>query len=137
MIPSRKPINYPPREALVFAEMKIVSLSGKLNQGKMVISAVLQNFNETKGDLDPKRNSFRILIKDLDVASQASKRVSDLVDELNAVATLVYDVQFIQNEIDAERTAASEAEREPDIAQLLIDLKAAEDALNADPVIVR
>ena len=131
MIPSREPVAYPVREALTFAEMKIIRLNAVLEDGKMRASATLQNFNDVTGKFDPERHAFTVRIEDLAAASQVTRRIDNILKELDVVVELVYGVQFIQHEIHKATTAGE------DTTQLRIDLQVAVDALNADPNIRR
>lgn len=122
MIPSNEPIAYPARGVSAFAEMKIVRLDAKLDTGKMRVKAVIQNFNDAEQELDPERHIFTVHIDDL-----AAGRMEKIFTDLDEVVRLVYNVQFIQHqvnqaEVDGENTT-----------QLETDLQEAVEALNADP----
>ena len=110
--------------------MKIVRLSSQLTDGKTEVIAVLQNFDEVTKELDPERHTFAVSIDDLDAASQTTKHIARILTALDEVVQLVYNVQFIQHQIDQATTD------EEDTTQLSIDLQVAVDALNADPDIV-
>lgn len=127
MIPSNEPITYPARGASTFAEMKIVRITSKIEDGKTQVVAVLQNFNDSTQELDPERHTFAIHIDDLEVASQATRRIAKILDDLNEVVALVYNVQFIEHQVDQAETD------EEDTTQLRVDLQTAREALNADP----
>ena len=127
MIPSNKPITYPARGVSTFAEMKIIRLDAKIADGKMQVKAVLQNFNDEEQEFDPGRHTFAVSIDDVDAASLVTKRIDTILKALNEVAELVYNVQFVQHEIDRATTDGE------DTTQLNIDLDKAVDALNADP----
>jgi hypothetical protein len=131
MIRSKEPITYPARGASTFAEMKIVRLTAKLNGEQMQVSAVLQNFNDSTQEFDPERHTFAVRIDDLVAVSQVTKRIDNILKELDEVVQLVYNVQFIVHQIDIAKAA------DEDITQLLVDLDEARDALNADPDVIR
>lgn len=127
MIISNEPISYPARGALTFAEMKIVRFLAKLEDGKMQVTAVLQNHNDATEEFDPERHTFGVHIDDLDAASKVTIRIERILAALDEVVQLVYNVQFVtrlvhQAEVDGE-----------DTTQLRKDLDDARDALNADP----
>lgn len=131
MIVSRKPITRPARAELTFPDMKITSFSAVIVEGKMRVTATLRNFNDVTQEFDPERHSFSIHIDDLAAASQMTIRIAKILTELDAVVQLVYDVQFIEHAIDQAITDGKST------AQLRIDLKVAQDALNADPDAIR
>ena len=127
MIPSNEPITYPARGESTFAEMKIIRLAAEINDGRMQVRAVLQNFNDSTQEFDPERHNFAVKIDDLAAASLVTKRIEKILTELDDVVRLVYNVQFIQGQIDQAETD------EEDTTQLRIDLETARDALNANP----
>lgn len=127
MIPSNEPITYAARGASTFAEMKIVRMDAKIEDGKMRVVAVLQNFNDSTQEFDPERHTFAVHIVDLDAASQVTKRIENILADLNEVARLVYNVQFIQHQIDQAETDGEDA------TQLRIDRQKAQEELDATP----
>ena len=127
MIPSNEPITYPARGALTFAEMKVTRLAAKIEDGKTQVTAVLQNFNDSTQEFDPERHTFAIHIDDLVAASQATKRIDNILKALDEVVTLVYNVQFVERQIDQAMTDGR------DTAQLRIDLQTVRGILDADP----
>ena len=127
MIESNEPITYPASVARTFAQMKITDFSIERHRGKMQVTASLRNFDAATEEFDPRRHTFVVQISDLVAASETTKRIDNVMKELDVVVGLVYNVQFIEQKIYEAKAVGG------DTAQLEIDLQEARDVLNADP----
>lgn len=129
MIQSNEPITYPISGTRTFAEMQVVGLHFVRADptGKIRLKAVLENFDSGTGDEDPGRHNFVVKVGDMKDLAGKAPLVLNLLKDLDSVVGLMYNVQFLQREIERVEAAGG------DTTQLRLDLQAAKAALTADP----